>query len=139
MKSKKFTALSVSSAPQVGPTEPTPLIAANHRFFVGMYSGAFPSIAGAISEARLPPGTEAMGELPARPGSSKILVFRTPPGTTDAEDDLLILIVEPIADGKVSLWLSGTDLAREQREEAEDDIVSFAEVRGGEFKIFERL
>lgn len=104
-----------------------------------MFSGAFPSIAGAISAARLPPETKAMGELPALPGSSKILAFQAPHGTTDAENDLLILIVEPVADGKVKLWLSGTELAREQREKAEEDVVNFGEVRGGEFKIFERL
>lgn len=81
-----------------------------------------------------------MGELSALPGSSKILAFQTPPGTTAAENDLLIFIVEPVADGTVNLWLSGTDMARERRDEAEDDVVNFCEMLGdGFFKTFERL
>lgn len=104
-----------------------------------MFSGVFPSIESAISDARLPPETMAMGEWPALPGSSKILAFKVPPGTIDDENDVAILIIEPLADGKVILWSSGTDLTREQREEAEDDVVNFLEITGGEYKIFERL
>lgn len=147
MESKKPPGLAVSSAlplSQVGRTEPIQPIAAEHRYFVGKFSGSFLSIADAVanalSDAGLPPETTAMGELSALPGSSKILAFQTPPGTTAAENDLLIFIVEPVADGTVNLWLSGTDMARERRDEAEDDVVNFCEMLGdGFFKTFERL
>lgn len=132
-------ASSALPVPQVGLTEPAPLFTAIDKYFVAMCSGEFPSMESAISEARLPPGTEAMGEWPALPGSSTILAFKTPPRTIDDKKNVAILIIEPRADGKVILWLSGTDLTREQREEAEDDAVNFSEISGGEYKIFERL
>ncbi|NHZ66916.1 hypothetical protein [Massilia genomosp. 1] len=142
MKSKNPIELAVSTAlpvPQVALTEPTPLFTAKDKYIVAMYSGEFPSIADAISEARLPPETKAMGEWPVLPGSSKILAFKAPPRTSDDENGVVILIIEPLAHGKVILWSSGTDLARELREEAEDDVVNFLEITGGEYKIFERV
>lgn len=80
-----------------------------------------------------------MGEWPALPGSSKILAFKAPPRTIDDANDIAILIIEPLANGNVISWLGGTDLAREQREDAEDDVDNFLEITGGEYKIFERV
>ncbi|NHZ39545.1 hypothetical protein [Massilia aquatica] len=140
--SEKAVELAASSAlpvPQLGLTEPAPLFTAIDKYFVAMCSGEFPSIADAISEARLPPGTKAMGEWPALPGSSKILAFKAPPRTIDDANDIAILIIEPLANGNVISWLGGTDLAREQREDAEDDVDNFLEITGGEYKIFERV
>ncbi|UOD28699.1 hypothetical protein INH39_25150 [Massilia violaceinigra] len=142
MKTEKLVDPAVSNAlpvPQLGLTDPTPQFTAKDKYFVAMCAGEFPSIADAISEARLPPGTKAMGEWPALPGSSKILAFKAPPRTIDDANEIAILIIEPLANGNVILWLGGTDLAREQREDAEDDVDNFLEITGGEYKIFERV
>lgn len=61
-----------------------------------------------------------------------------PHGTTDAENDLAVLIIEPVAGGTVKLWLSGTDMVREQREKAEADVLNYGGIGGGGYRVFER-
>ena len=108
------------------------------KFFVAMHGGTHASEDDALSKVRFPKGTEFVTEFNALPGPSKVYVFRTPPGTTDALDGIQILILQPTQHGAVHLWQSGTDLARQKRDEAVSDVENFQEAGGGSFQVFER-
>jgi hypothetical protein len=111
-------------------------LTSQHKFFVAMHYGTFPTEAQAIAAARLPTGTAARGEFQGADGS-KLFAFKSPPKTTDTKG-LEVLILERTASGAFHLWLSATDLARPTREEAKDDEANFKEVGRRTFRVFER-
>lgn len=141
MQLKFITRIGVSLSlliPGVVSADPNTPMAPAHKYFVGMFAGIFESETVAISAARLPPGTKLVAEFPAEPGQSKIVALQMPRGTTDAAGDLAVLIIEPVKGGAVKLWLSGTDLAREDRRKADADVINYGGAGEGGYRVFER-